>query len=305
MDPDAVLRLKDLRLRAKIIVDGSSVSNGLHRSLRHGSSIEFSEYRPYQPGDDPRSLDWKRYARTDRYFVKKFEDETSRRCFLVVDQSHSMSYGSGEITKRDYAHTIAATLAYYLTTQRDQVGIMTFDESIADVIQPGHRHRGLHHILACLDRPASGKGTSVATPLHQIAALARKRGLVVCISDMLTPVDDLADGLAMLRSRGHEVLILRVLDPAETHWSLPADQLIRDIETGTRIQVDPDTIAQSYRTAFAEHADDLQSLCDDVGVVLRPLRTDGPLADSLVEFLKLYDQHQVGPLRRSTSGGRR
>ncbi len=147
IDPLAVMRIKDLQLRAKAVVEG--FYNGLHRSPYHGHSVEFSEYRPYSVGDDLRGLDWKLFARSDRYYIKKFEDETNRRCYLVLDQSQSMGFGSLEYSKIDYARTMVATLAYYLTMQRDSVGLMTFDETIGDFIT---REIGLVIYVNCLLR---------------------------------------------------------------------------------------------------------------------------------------------------------
>jgi len=286
IDPAAVMQMKNLQLRAKIIVDG--FFNGLHRSPLHGSSIEFSEYRAYSPGDDPRGLDWKLFARTDRYFIKKFEDETNRRCFLVVDQSRSMDFGSLDYTKLAYARTLAATLAYFLTLQRDHVGLMTFDETIADVIPPRNRAGQFRHILGCLDRPASGRGTHLAKPLRQIAALTPRRGLIICLSDVLTPIDDIADGLSLIRSRGHEVVVIRVLDPAETRWQLSETRLVVDMETGREMPIDPDRAAEQYLDAFGRHADELQSACDSRGVALFSCTTDQPLQDSLAHFVRTY-----------------
>src|SRR6056297_1641288 len=173
IDPRAVMRIKDLQLRARAVVEG--FYNGLHRSPYHGFSVEFSEYRPYTTGDDLRGLDWKVFARSDRYYIKKFEDETNRRCYLVLDQSKSMAFGSLEYSKIEYARTLVATLAYYLTLQRDSVGLMTFDEEIGDFISARRREGHLRQMLVSLSRPVSGSGTDLDKPLKQIAALVRRR----------------------------------------------------------------------------------------------------------------------------------
>ncbi|MEM6779084.1 MAG: DUF58 domain-containing protein [Planctomycetota bacterium] len=298
------MRIRDLQLRSKLIVDGLAAQSGMHRSLRHGSSVEFSEYRAYCPGDDPRSLDWKLFGRSDRYFIKKFEDETNRRCYVVVDQSHSMSYGTGEISKLEYARTLAATLAYYLTTQRDEVGLMTFDEAVADVVPPRQRVGQLRRILACLDRAPTGRGTTVTEPLREIAAVARQRGLVILISDLMTPAEEVRSGLALLRGRGHEVLCLRILDSAEQSWSIETDRMIVDMETGRRIQVDPTLVAQQYQDAFTEHASNLQRVCEGVGATLFTMSSDSPLRDALANVLTVYNRQGV-QVRRSgmLSGG--
>ena len=296
IDPAALMRIKNLQIRAKLIVEG--FFNGLHRSPMHGASVEFSEYRAYSPGDDPRGLDWKLFARTDRYYIKKFEDETNRRCYLVLDQSRSMGYGSLEYTKIDYARTLAATLAYFLTLQRDHVGLMTFDELIGDVIDARSRTGHLRQIMAALSRDVSGAATDLRTPLSQVAALTRRRGLVVLISDLLTPPDDLRQSLGLLRSRQHEVVLLRILDPAEKQLQLDSPEGITDMESGQLIHIDPVAARQSYREDFEAHADEIQTICDAVGVSLYELVTDRPLQDALSQFVLAHQ-------RRGSVAGRR
>ncbi|MCC9644104.1 DUF58 domain-containing protein [Rhodopirellula sp. JC740] len=301
MDPHALMRIKNLQLRSKLVVEG--FFGGLHRSPLHGASVEFSEYRSYSPGDDPRGLDWKLFARTDRYYIKKFEDETNRRCHLLVDQSQSMAYGSLEYSKMDYARTLAATLAYFLTLQRDHVGLMTFDEAIADVVPARSRTGHLRQILACLDRPTAGKGTNLNRPLSQIAAVTQRRGLVVLISDMLAPTDELQRSLALLRSRQHEVIVLRVLDPNEVEISVDQSKVLVDMETGRKIQVDPDATRRSYQTAFREHADGLQAICNAVGAAIYTTTTDQPLQDSLSDFVSAHQRRPIAASRAGMLGG--
>ena len=191
------MRIKNLQLRAKAVVEG--FYNGLHRSPFHGFSVEFSEYRPYTVGDDLRGLDWKLYARSDRYYIKKFEDETNRRCYLVLDQSKSMGFGSLGYNKIEYAKTLVATMAYYLTLQRDSVGLMTFDERVGEFISARNRQGHLRQIMVALSRPVAGSGTDLDQPLREIAALVRRRGLVVIVSDMLASIETLQTNLAYLQ----------------------------------------------------------------------------------------------------------
>lgn len=292
IDPLAVMRIKHLQLRAKAVVEG--FYNGLHRSPYHGFSVEFSEYRPYTVGDDLRGLDWKLYGRTDRYYIKKFEDETNRRCYLVLDQSKSMGFGSLEYSKVDYARTLVATLAYYLTLQRDSVGLMTFDEGIGEFISARQRAGHFRQLLVSLSRPVAGRGTDLDEPLKQIAALVRRRGLIVLVSDMLAPITTLRTNLAYLRSRGHEVLILRTLDPSELELKLESPSMVVDMETGREIYLDPDAARASYREQFATHQQELQSICDSLGVELYQITTDEPLEQSLF--------HLIGAQQRRTSG---
>lgn len=279
IDPAALMRIRSLKLRAKTVVEG--FFSGLHRSPTHGSSIEFSEYRAYAPGDDLRNLDWKLYARSDRYFIKKFEDETNRRCYLVVDQSRSMSYGSIDYAKIEYARTVAATLAYFLTLQRDAVGVLTFDKELGDFVPARLGAKQFHQILVQLSKPAAGEGTDLEKPLRQVVSLVPRRGLVILVSDLLAPTEMLETQLAALRARGHEVVLLRVLDPAERSFDINDPTMVLDSETGRQIYVDPGSAKAGYQKRFNEHALAVTSLCETHGVGFFELATDQPLDQAL------------------------
>ena len=283
IDPTALMRIKNLQLRAKVVVEG--FYNGLHRSPFHGFSVEFSEYRPYTKGDDPRTLDWKLFARSDRYYIKKYEDETNRRCYLIVDQSKSMGFGSLAYTKADYARTLAATLAYYLAMQRDAVGLLTFDEKVNEFIAARHRPGHMNRLLATLDQSLRGAGTDLAAPLEQLASLVTKRGMIIFISDMLAPTEMLRTKLGYLRSRGHEMLVLRVNDPAEIDFSLPEAAMIKDMETGKEFYVDPAIAKADYERRFSDHESQLLSICDGLGIDFTRMRTDEPLDRALFDLL--------------------
>jgi uncharacterized protein (DUF58 family) len=279
VDPSALMRIRSLKLRAKTVVEG--FFSGLHRSPTHGSSIEFSEYRAYVPGDDLRNLDWKLYARSDRYFIKKFEDETNRRCYLVVDQSRSMGYGSVGYSKLEYARTVAATLAYFLTTQHDAVGILTFDADLGDFIPAKIGAKQFHQILVELSRPTSGTGTNIEAPLRQVASLVPRRGLVVLMSDLLAPTAMLQTQFAAMRARGHEVVVLRIIDPAELDLGLSEPAMVLDLETGRQIYVDPASSRTRYAERFSEHQRQIASICETTGVGFYELLTDKPIDTAL------------------------
>jgi uncharacterized protein (DUF58 family) len=283
VDPAALMRIKNLQLRAKVVVEG--FYNGLHRSPFHGFSAEFSEYRPYIQGDDLRYLDWRLYARSDRFYLKRFEDETNRRCYLIVDASRSMGYSSVGYTKSDYANTLAATLAYYLTLQRDSVGLLTFDERVVDYVAARYRPGHLRHLLGCLERPLSGIGTDLEAPLSRIATLVKKRGLIVVLSDLLAPVDTLRKNLGYLRARGHELLLLRVLDPAEVEFPFHDSAIVRDLESNREMYVDAADVRKEYRRRFAEHEAQVRSVCADFGIDFARMPTDQPLERALYDLL--------------------
>lgn len=283
VDMETLMAIQDLQWRAKTVVDG--LNNGMHRSPLHGFSVEFSEYRPFSEGDDPRSIDWKLFARSDRYYIKKFEDETNRRCYLVVDQSKSMEYRSIAYSKLDYARTLAATLAYHLIQQRDAVGMVTFDSEIADVQMARFRTGQLKRLLGLLDRKPSGDRTDLLGPLSQVAELVRQRSLMIVISDFLVPPEELRVPLGYLAARKHEVVLLRVLDPNEIEFNASRPVMIRDMESGLEKFVDPRSIADSYRRKFSEHAAKLRGVVEPLGIAYHVMRTDLPLDASLVEFL--------------------
>src|SRR5215467_3906983 len=207
ISPQALMSIRNLELRARVVVEG--FWTGLHRSPYHGFSVEFSEYRQYSPDDDPRYLDWRVFARSDRYFIKKFEDETNLRCYLLSDQSRSMSYGSKGYSKAEYAATLAATLAYFLYLQGDAVGLLTFDEQVREFLPARHRTGHLRNLMLNLEKPAAGQATNLDKPLKRIAEIVRKRSLVVLISDFLTPLENLQPELTALAACGHEVIVFQ------------------------------------------------------------------------------------------------
>ena len=213
LDPAVVARLGTIDLKARTIVEG--FLTGLHRSPYKGFSVEFAEYRQYIPGDDLATLDWKVYARSDRHFVKKFEEETNLTCHLLLDVSGSMAYASGGITKLQYGSYLTAAIAYLMHRQRDAFGLIAFDDSIAALLPSSARAGHLRAVLLALERLKIGARTDVAKPLHDLAAAVRKRGLVVLVSDLLDDPARVLDGLMHFRYRGTDVIVFHVLDPSE------------------------------------------------------------------------------------------
>lgn len=293
VDTAAILNLKNLELRARLIVEG--FMSGLHRSPYHGFSVEFTDYREYSPGDDLRHLDWKLLARRDRKYIKRFEDETNLRCHLLVDLSRSMSFGSEGIEKAEYAKTVAASLAWFLARQRDAVGLITFDEAIDEVLPARFRPGHLRRILAILERSTGGTETNISRPLEQIAATVQKRGLIVLISDLLVPVEAITKSLGYLRAIGHDVVLLRVLDPAEIDFSFGQASMFVDLESGREIYVDPGAVAKDYQAKFAEHRTELKTFCNENGIDYFESLTSDPVHTSLFNFLQARaDQAQRG-----------
>jgi len=284
IDPASLMRIKSMELRAKVIVEG--FWKGIHRSPYHGFSVEFTEYRQYTLGDDPRYIDWRLYARSDRYYIKKFEDETNLRCHLLIDHSRSMGYGSGGYTKSQYAGTLAATLAYFLFTQGDAVGLATFDDQIRQYLVPRNRSGYLRRLMLALEASPEGSATDLGPPLQHIAGTLTRRGLLVLISDMLTSIDRLEQDLNYLCAGGHDVVVFHVLDPSELGFDFDSPAIFQDIESGRNMYVDPSDAQTSYKRMLNKHLIKAKSTCQNLGIDYHLFPTDRPFDLALLDFLQ-------------------
>lgn len=284
VDPKVLMAIGSLELRARLVVEG--FWTGLHRSPHHGFSVEFNEYRSYSPGEDTRALDWRLYARSDRYYVKKFEAETNLRCHLLVDQSGSMAYQSAGYAKWDCARTLAASLAWFLNEQGDAVGLFTFDRRVREYLPPRRRHGHLRRLMLALEGRPDGKETNLAEPLRRAAELARQRGLIVLVSDLLAPVVDLGPALARLAAAGHEAVVFQVLDPNELAFEFPAAALFEDIETRRDFFLDPALVRAGYQRRLERHGREVEELCRNLGFAFHRFVTDRPIELALLDFLR-------------------
>jgi len=284
IDMSAIMRIENLQWRARSIVEG--FHNGLHRSPRHGFSVEFSEYRTFSVGDDPRTIDWKLFARSDRYYIKKFEDETNRRCILVVDQRKSMEFGSLTYSKLDYARTLAATLAYYWSMQRDAVGLVTFDQALAEVLAARYRPGQLKRILTMLSRDPVGNKTKLVEPLRHLADLIHHRSLIVVVSDFFVEPEEARMALGFLAARRHEILLIQVIDPAEAAWKYDKPMMVRDAESGKELFVDPNQAAKSYKMKLDAHRARWEAITSQLGIGWLTLQTDQSIELVLWELLQ-------------------
>jgi uncharacterized protein (DUF58 family) len=301
IDPQTLMSIKNLELRARVVVEG--FWNGIHRSPYHGFSVEFTEYRQYSPGDDPRYLDWRLYARSDRYYIKKFEDETNLRCHFLVDNSRSMSYGSRGYTKAQYANTLAATLAYFLYLQGDAVGVLTFDEVIREYLPARHRTGHLRHLMLALEKPAAGGTTDLAAPLKRIVELVNKRGIMVLVSDLLASIDTLESNLTVLTACGHEVLLFHLLDPAELNFGFDRAAQFYDLESGRDLYIEPALARKEYHRKLEKHNAHAKMICQKLGVACHTFTTDRPLELALFDFLR--SRMQRGRVGRRLRGIRK
>jgi uncharacterized protein (DUF58 family) len=296
LDPAALMRVRTLELRARIVVEG--FLSGIHRSPYHGFSAEFSEYRQYAPGDDVRHIDWRVYGRSDRYFVKKYEDETNLRCQLLVDGSRSMRFGSESgVTKERYAATLAATLGYFLSGQGDAVGVTRFDDRIRDYLPARKRPGHLRRLMLSLEKPAEGRATDFGGALERIAQMHNRRGMFVLFSDLLAPLDELETRLGLLRARGHEVFVFQILDPRELDFEFGKAARFTDLESGQEHFIDPGLAREDYKERLEEHLTAARGICQRSGIdyVLNP--TDRPFDLALYDFLSSRARRGSTPTR--------
>jgi uncharacterized protein (DUF58 family) len=298
LDPAVLARLGTLELKARTVVEG--FLTGLHRSPYKGFSVEFAEYRQYMPGDDLSTIDWKVYARSDRYYVKKFEEETNLDCYLLLDISASMGYGArpsttlgtapaaGEgrgVTKIQYASMLAASLAYLMNRQRDAVGLTTFDDSIVSMLPPSARPGHLRSILLTLDRMALGHNTDVSKPLHLLADGIAKRGMVVLISDLLDDPTGVVDGLRHFRFRGTDVIVFHIMHPDELTFPFERASRFRDLEGGDELMAVPSVVREDYLTALNSALEVYKRELGTGGIDYRLINTSEPLEFALMSYL--------------------
>jgi uncharacterized protein (DUF58 family) len=283
LDPGVLARIGSLELRARTIVEG--FLSGLHRSPLKGFSVEFAEYRQYLPGDDLSTMDWKVFARTDRHYVKKFEEETNLRGHLVLDVSASMTYGSGAMTKLEYGSCLAASLAYLMNRQRDAAGLVTFDDRIRHVTPPSIRPGHLRALLVTLDRLQAGRHTDAGRPLHQLADAIGKRGLVVLISDLFDDPARVIDGLKHFRFRGSDVLVFHVLDHAERTFPFETPVRFRDLESGDEVAVAPQAARARYLAELEALTDTYKRELGLAGIDYTFVDTSEPLDVALLSYL--------------------
>jgi len=283
LDTATLARLSNMQLLAKTVVEGFIL--GLHKSPFRGFSVEFAEYRSYVPGDDVKHLDWKVFAKTDKYYLKLFEEETNLACHVVLDASGSMAYGSLPLTKFQYAARMAACLAYLMMRQRDATGLVTFDTELRTFL-PARLHQShLQRMLTTLEECQPGRETDLAEPLHHVAEAIKKRGLIVLISDLIGDVEPLVSALQHLKFAGHDVIVFQVLDPHELEF--PFDQLVEftDLETGERVRTSGRSARDAYLQEFQAHQAAIRDGCAGLKIDHAVFDTRMPLDFALAEYL--------------------
>jgi len=286
--PEVLARINSLELIARSVVEG--FISGLHRSLYLGFSTDFAEHRQYMPGDDLRHLDWKLLARTDRLYIKKYQGDTNAQLHLLVDSSASMGYGSGEVTKLQYAQYLASSLAYLGVRQHDSVGLISFDEQVVEQIPPGSRSGHLRTILGVIERLSPGKGTVLSERLHKTAELLTRRGIIVLISDLYDEPEQIIEGLEHLRFRGNEVIVFHVMDKQELEFEFADPVVLEDAESSEQLHVMPDVLRDEYLRSVRIHIDALREGAARNRIDYELLRTSDPLDAALFSYLARRSQ---------------
>ena len=283
LQPEMVARLNTMSLRARLVVEGFMV--GYHRSPYHGFSVEFSEHRAYGPGDEIRHIDWKLYGKTDRYYVKRFEEETNLRSYILLDTSRSMTFHSGTVSKLEYGSYLTAALSYLMLNQQDAVGLATFDTSIRDFVPSRGTRSHLNVILSRLEGNEPGKDTEVGPVLHQMADRFKKRGLIILISDLLDDPAAIVQGLKHFRHNKQEVIVFHILDRQEMDFSFRTRTRFRDAETGKVITTEPWQIRKAYQEKVSLFCSKLRRECGNMNADYLALYTDDRLDLALREYL--------------------
>ena len=283
LDPDILKQLPNMELRAKRLVE--SIFVGYHKSPYFGYSVEFADHREYVQGDDLRTVDWKVWARKNKYYVKRFEMESQLKATLVVDTSKSMDYGTGKLTKLEYASYLAATIVYLLMRQNDMGGLVTFDDQIRRRLPPGGSRAHLRQVLHALDNVQPGPATNVAKVCHDLAETIKARGMIIVISDLLQEPSEVIGALRHFQHRKHDVIVFQILDDSELDLPFAELSNFRDLESGQRVAVDPATFRHTYRERVRAFCDELRQGCLQTKIDHVLTRTSQPLETVITDYL--------------------
>ena len=281
--PETVALLNSMSLRARLVVEGYII--GHHRSPYHGFSVEFAEHRSYGPGDEIKHIDWKLFGKTDRLYVKRYEEETNLRAHIILDTSKSMLYSSAEVSKLSYANSLAASLSYLMINQQDAVGIAKFSDKIDTFIPPKARPSHLNLILSQLDDKYSGYDTQIGIVLHEIADRIKKRGMVFLISDLLDKPENIMKGLKHFRHQNQEVIVFHIQDRKESEFDFDTRTKFFDMETGEEIVTEPWHIRSNYNELISKLKGNYKSNCRENLIDYVPLFTDQSLDIGITEYL--------------------
>lgn len=291
-DPQMLSKLGRLEVIARTVVDG--ILSGKHRSTHKGGCTDFAEYRPYSRGDDLRQLDWHKYAKSDRYYVKRYDDETNLQALLVADSSGSMDFGRSTVTKWRYAQMACACLGHVLLRQRDSVGLAVLGEHIVDYVKPLPRANHLSRVIKVLEGARAAGKANLEESLEDISGRLKRRGMVLLFSDCFGEVDKFKHALEVFRLKGHDVLVFQVLAPEEIEFPFKRESFFQDLESFRRMQVNPAALRRHYLEEFASFQTRLRKATSDVQADLVTLRTDQDLGELLSRFMLRRAAQRVG-----------
>lgn len=282
--PDTIAKLQNIELRARLVVEG--FITGLHRSPYHGFSVEFAEHRQYRAGDEIRHIDWKVYARSNKYYVKQFEEETNLRSIIAIDKSASMGYASkGQVTKYQYACYLGSALAFMMMNQRDAVGLSLYDEEIVKYMPAKSKPSYIAEILKALDSTLTTNKTGTAKALDSLAERVKRRGLVIVISDFFDDPDSVLQSLKHFRHQNHEVIAFHLMDPREVDFKFGYAASFKDMETGEEMITQPFQIENSYRQAIEDFKDKIKKGCYAHNIDYHFIQTDDPFDKAMRAYL--------------------
>jgi uncharacterized protein (DUF58 family) len=281
--PEVLARISSLELIARSVVEGFIA--GLHRSPHLGFSTDFAEHRQYMPGDDLRHLDWKLLARTDRLYIKKYQGDTNTQLHILIDASASMGYGSGAVSKLQFAQYLASSLAFLGMRQHDSVGMVAFDEQVIEHVPPRSRSGHIRTVLGCIERLVPGHATALVEQLHRTAELLTRRGVIVLISDLYEDAERVMKGLEHLRFQGNDVIVFQVLDRQELDFDFKEPVVLEDAETEEQLHVMPDVLRDEYLRQIRAHIDALRQGAARNRIDYELLKTNEPLDAALFSYL--------------------
>src|SRR5438105_4748199 len=290
LEPLTLAKVRSLELQARLIVEG--YLSGMHKSPYHGFSVEFAQHREYVPGDDTKHVDWKVYGRTDRFFLKQYEEETNLVCWLLLDISESMQYRSREVSKYDYACMVAAALSYLTLHQQDSVGLVTFDDQVRKFLRPSSQPSHLKQVVQIMNIGAAREKTQLAPIFHDLAERIARRAIVVILSDLFDDVADILAGLKHLRHKRHEVVVFHILDGAELDFPFQEATLFRGLEQHPELLTDPRSLRDGYLDEINRFLADLQRGCLMQNIHCVTLRTDHSLGLALAGYLASRSAHK-------------
>ncbi len=285
LEPEIVSKLKGMDLKARLVVEGFIA--GMHKSPYHGFSVEFAEHRQYMPGDNISDIDWKVYAKSDRYYIKQYEEETNLKAYLLLDCSKSMAYTSDEkrVHKLDYAGMLSGALSYMLLKQRDAVGMVTFDKKIRQYIPPRSKKGHLHILLNEIAKQIPSESTDISAALHEMAERIKRRGLIILMSDLLDEPEKILSGLKHFRYNNHEVIVFHILDPRERDFAFSKEAIFKDMETGEEITTLPYQIKKDFAAQVNQFSETIATTCRASNIDYVPIDTSMPFDKALYAFL--------------------